>query len=118
MLGQPDLGQVIQRLQAYQIAGADVLYAPGLVSLDDIALLVREVDRPVNVLIGLRRMPVSTDDLFGVGVRRVSTGASLARAALGEFMRGVGELREHGTATYSAKAVSGADLNGLFSRRG
>jgi 2-methylisocitrate lyase-like PEP mutase family enzyme len=79
--GCPDLDDTIARMQAYADAGADVLYAPGLRSEQEIGALVRAVDRPVNVLVGLAGMTLTLDDLSRIGVRRVSVGSGLARVA-------------------------------------
>lgn len=114
-IGRPDLADTIGRLQAYQEAGADVLYAPGLTNQEDIATVVREVDRPLNVLIGFPGIALSVNDLTHLGVRRISVGGSLARAAFGEFLRAATELRHDGTATYARMAVTGGTLNELFS---
>ena len=89
-----DLGDTIQRLQAYQEAGADVLYAPGLTSEDDIATLVRSVDRPVNVLMGIPGASLNLAALSAIGVRRVSVGSALARTALGAFLRAAREMQQ------------------------
>lgn len=113
-IGQPDLADTIGRLQAYQEAGADVLYAPGLTRREDIATLLREVDRPLNVLIGFSGMSLGANELADMGVQRVSVGGSLARAAFGAFIRAATELRQHGTAHYAQEAVSGRQLNQLF----
>ncbi|MDB5797941.1 MAG: hypothetical protein JWP36_1843 [Paucimonas sp.] len=113
-VGRPDLADTIRRLQAYQEAGADVLYAPALKSLDDIATVVRSVDRPVNVLMGYAGNKLTMADLAGVGVKRVSVGGSLARAALGGFMRAAEELRDQGTFGYNDQAAAGPMLNKLF----
>ncbi len=113
-VGRPDLADTIGRLQAYQDAGADVLFAPGLTSQEDIATVVRSVDRPVNVLLGLPGMVLGARELAQLGVRRVSVGGSLARAAFGEFLRAATELRDDGTASYAKAAVSGLELNRLF----
>lgn len=113
-VGRPDLADTIGRLQAYQEAGADVLFAPGLTRQEDIATVVRSVDRPVNVLLGLPGMVLGARELAQLGVRRVSVGGSLARAAFGEFLRAATELRDKGTASYAKAAVSGAELNRLF----
>lgn len=113
-IGKPDLADTIARLQAYQEAGADVLYAPGLTSQEDIATLVREVDRPVNVLIGFPAISLGATELAELGVQRVSVGGSLARAALTAFMNAAAELRDRGTAVYSNAAISGGELNRLF----
>jgi 2-methylisocitrate lyase-like PEP mutase family enzyme len=93
--GRPDLGDTIVRLQAFQEAGADVLYAPGLRDIDDIATLVGSVDRPVNVLAWPGAPDVS--ELARVGVRRVSVGGAFAFAALGAAVRAARELLDDGT---------------------
>jgi 2-methylisocitrate lyase-like PEP mutase family enzyme len=114
LVGRPDLADAIARLQAYQTAGADVLYAPGLTSPDDIAELVRSVDRPVNVLMGLPGDRLRLADLSAIGVKRVSVGSALSRAALGAFLRAVREMREHGTFGFAKDAVSYQDISALF----
>jgi 2-methylisocitrate lyase-like PEP mutase family enzyme len=95
-----DLDDTIARLVAYRDAGADVVYAPGLTALDDIRRVVGEVGVPVNVL-ALRSGP-SISQLAEVGVRRVSTGSGLARAAYGALVAGAEELRDAGTSNYAA----------------
>jgi 2-methylisocitrate lyase-like PEP mutase family enzyme len=112
--GRPDLNDTIKRLQAYQEAGADVLYAPGLTSRDDIAKVARSVDRPVNVLMGLQGVRLNLADLSAIGVRRVSVGSALSRAALGAFLRAAREMREHGTFAFAAEAVSYRDISAMF----
>jgi 2-methylisocitrate lyase-like PEP mutase family enzyme len=114
LVGRADLADTIARLQAYQEAGADVLYAPGLVSADDIATVVRSVDRPVNVLMGGPRRGLDVAALAAIGVKRVSVGSGLARAALGAFLAAARELREHGTFDRMAGAIGYAELNALF----
>jgi len=114
LVGRADLGDTIRRLQAYQEAGANVLYAPGLKTREEIATVVRSLDRPVNALMGLQGALLSVDDLAALGVRRVSVGGSLARAALGALLRAAHEIRDHGTFTYSGEAVSGKEINDLF----
>ncbi|MBL8895709.1 MAG: isocitrate lyase/phosphoenolpyruvate mutase family protein [Rhizobiales bacterium] len=113
--GRADLADTIARLQAYQAAGADVLYAPGLGNLDDIATLVRNVDRPVNVLMGLSGVRLSVDDLARVGVKRISVGGAFARAAYGGFLKAAREVREKGTFEFNDAAMPYAELQGLFS---
>jgi 2-methylisocitrate lyase-like PEP mutase family enzyme len=112
--GRPDLKDTIQRLQAYQEAGADVLYAPGLATKDDIAAVVRSVDRPVNVLMGLQGVHLSLAELEEIGVKRVSVGSALSRVALGAFLGAAREMRERGTFAFAAEAVSYRDLSALF----
>lgn len=110
--GRADLADTIRRLQAYQEAGADVLYAPGLRSEADIATVVGAVDRPVNVLIGLPGLSVAR--LSAIGVKRISTGSALSRAALGAFLRAAREMREHGTFTFVDQAIGYGDINSMF----
>jgi 2-methylisocitrate lyase-like PEP mutase family enzyme len=104
--GRPDLAATIARLQAYQEAGADVLYAPGLTSLDDIRQVAASVDRPVNVLALADAPPVS--DLAAAGVGRISVGGSFAFAALGAVVAAARELREEGTYGYWERTRAGA----------
>jgi 2-methylisocitrate lyase-like PEP mutase family enzyme len=103
--GRPDLADTITRLQAYQAAGADVLYAPGLTSLADIRQLVAAVDRPVNVL-AVAGAP-SVGELADAGVSRVSVGGSFAFAALGALVDAATELRDQGTYGYLAGSAAG-----------
>ena len=116
LVGRPDLKDTIERLQVYQEAGADVLYAPGLRSREDIAEVVRSVDRPVNVVMGLAGVQLSLAQLSELGVKRISVGSSLSRAALGAFLRAAQEMREHGTFTYAEQAVPFKDINGMFGK--
>jgi 2-methylisocitrate lyase-like PEP mutase family enzyme len=112
--GRPDLKDTIARLQAYQEAGADVLYAPGLATKEDIAAVVRSVDRPVNVVMGLRGVQLGVAELSAMGVKRISVGSSLCRAALGAFLRAGREMREHGTFTYAGEAASAKEITAVF----
>jgi 2-methylisocitrate lyase-like PEP mutase family enzyme len=114
LVGRADIADVIRRLQGYQEAGADVLYAPGLASREDIAAVVRSVDRPVNVVMGLQGVRLSQADLSAMGVRRISVGSALCRAALGAFLRAAREMREQGTFTFADEAVSFRDVSAMF----
>ena len=104
--GRPDLADTIARLQAFQAAGADVLYAPGLRSLEDISQVIREVDRPVNVLALEGVPPVA--ELAQAGVSRISVGGAFAFAALGAVVSAATELREQGTYGFRAGSAAGA----------
>jgi 2-methylisocitrate lyase-like PEP mutase family enzyme len=117
LAGKPDIKDTIARLQAYQEAGADVLYAPGLATREDIAAVVSSVDRPVNVVMGLVGVQLTVADLTALGVRRVSVGGSLARTALGALLRAAGEIKEHGTFTFVKDAPSSGEINGIFRGR-
>jgi 2-methylisocitrate lyase-like PEP mutase family enzyme len=114
LVGRADLADTIARLQAYQAAGADVLYAPGLTSPADIATVVRSLDRPVNVLAGLTGARLSLGDLSALGVRRVSVGSLLSRVALSAFLRAASEMREHGTFSFAEDVVPYRDLSEMF----
>jgi 2-methylisocitrate lyase-like PEP mutase family enzyme len=114
--GRADLRDTIKRLQAYQEAGADVLYAPGLETKEDIAAVVGSVDRPVNVVMGLRGVQLSLAELSAIGVRRVSVGSSLCRAALGALLRGAREMRERGSFNFAAEAASSSEISGIFGK--
>ena len=114
LAGRRDLSDTIERLQAYRAAGADVLYAPGLTSRDDIAALAGSVDRPVNVVMGLQGAQFSLAELSAMGVRRVSVGSALCRAALGAFLRAAREMRESGTFAFAGEAAGYAEINSLF----
>jgi 2-methylisocitrate lyase-like PEP mutase family enzyme len=108
--GRPDLDDTIRRLQSFAKAGADVLYAPGLTSLDAIRTVCASVPKPVNVLMGLTGPTFSVEDLAAVGVKRISVGGSFARAALGALVRAAREVKEKGTFTYAAGALPSADV--------
>jgi 2-methylisocitrate lyase-like PEP mutase family enzyme len=114
IIGRPDLRDTIARLQAYQAAGADVLFAPGLKSRQEITSVIQSVDRPVNVIMGLQGVHLSLDDLSQMGVKRVSVGSALSRAALTAFLRAAQELRTHGTFTFAENTVKYADVNAMF----
>lgn len=112
---RPDIHDTIRRLQRYQEAGADVLYAPGLTAKDDIAAVVSSVSRPVNVLMGLPGVHLSLAELSAIGVKRISVGSGLSRAALGGFLRAAREMRDSGTFTFAADAVSSiSELSATF----
>jgi 2-methylisocitrate lyase-like PEP mutase family enzyme len=110
----PDLPDTIRRLQAYQDAGADVLYAPALKTAEDIATVVRSVDRPVNVLMGIPGIDLSVEQLSVIGVKRISLGSGLARAALGAFLRAAREIRDTGTFKFNEQAAPTRDINALL----
>jgi len=112
--GRADLKDTIMRLQAFQEAGADVLYAPGLRSKEDIAAVVSSVDRPVNVLMGLQGVLLTLDELTRMGARRISVGSALQRTALGAFLRGAREMREKGTFTFASEAVNPKEIKEVF----
>lgn len=114
LVGHPDpLNESLKRLHAYAAAGADCLYAPGVKTPEQIAAVVKAVaPKPVNVLTVVSDMAVAT--FAGLGVRRVSVGGALARAAWGEFMRVAKEIATAGSFAGFARAVPFAEVNGFF----
>lgn len=116
LVGRADLADTIKRLRAYAAAGADVLFAPGLTNKDDIAALVKAVDRPVNVIMGLQGVELSVAELSEIGVKRISVGSALSRAALGAFLRAASEMKTHGTFNFADEAVSYREISDMFKR--
>lgn len=114
LCGRPDLDDTIRRLQAFAEAGADVLYAPGLPSLEAIREVCASVPKPVNVLMGLKGATYSVDEIAAAGAKRISVGGSLARAALGAFVRAAREMKDKGTFTYAHEAISHAEVSGYM----
>jgi 2-methylisocitrate lyase-like PEP mutase family enzyme len=114
---RPDLDDTIRRLQAFEAAGADVLYAPGLRDLATIRTVCAAVGRPVNVVMGLAGAAFSVDDLAAAGVRRISLGSALARAALGALLRAAREIQERGTFSFADGAASFAELDPFLQGR-
>jgi 2-methylisocitrate lyase-like PEP mutase family enzyme len=115
--GRRDLKDTIRRLEAFAAAGADVLFAPGLTTKEDIGAVVRAVaPRPVNVVMGLGQGNFSLEELGTLGVRRVSLGSALSRAAYGPFWRAADEIRRHGTFEFAKGLVPYSEFNQLFTR--
>ncbi len=114
LCGRPDIADTVARLQAYQEAGADVLYAPGITRREEIVVIVGAVERPVNVVMGLRGEPLTLATLSALGVKRVSVGGSLCRAAFGAFLRAAREMKERGTFEFVRDAVPHAEINAMF----
>ena len=115
LYGHTDLKDTIRRLEAFADAGADVLYAPGLKTRDEISAVVKAVaPKPVNVVMGLAGGSLSLADLADLGVKRVSVGSALARAAYGAFLRAAEEIRREGCFTFAEEAVPYIKINALF----
>jgi 2-methylisocitrate lyase-like PEP mutase family enzyme len=113
--GRNDLDDTIRRLQAYANAGADVLFAPGLQSRQEIETVVKAVaPHPLNVVMGLSNADFTLNELADLGVKRVSLGSSLARAAYGSFFRAAEEISRKGSFGFARSAISYADLNAMF----
>lgn len=114
LVGRHDLKDTILRLQRFQEAGANVLYAPGLRNREDIVSVVRSVDRPVNVVMGLQGVQLSLAELSEIGVKRISVGSALSRAALGAFLRAAREMKTNGTFAFAEEAVPYKEIMAVF----
>lgn len=114
--GPPHLDDTIRRLQSFDKAGADVLYAPGLPSLEAIREVCASVSKPVNVVMGLKGATFSVDQLAAVGVKRISVGGCFARAALGALVRAAREVKEKGTFTFAEQALPSAEAKAFMQK--
>jgi 2-methylisocitrate lyase-like PEP mutase family enzyme len=112
--GRPDLDDTIRRLQAFEAAGADVLYAPGPHEVEPIQLICSAVNKPVNVLAGLGPTPLAVEQLAAAGARRISVGAALARTALGAFLDAAREIKAQGTFSFTARSASFKELGAFM----
>jgi 2-methylisocitrate lyase-like PEP mutase family enzyme len=118
LYGHDDLKDTIKRLQAFQGAGAHVLFAPGLRTADDIRTVTSSVDLPLNVVMGLRGLRLTVSQLSELGVKRISVGASLSRVAFAAVLRAAREMRETGSFDWTDNAVPFKTLNDLFAGKG
>lgn len=109
-----DVDDTIRRLQAFEQAGADVLYAPGLNDLDTIRTVCAAVGRPVNVVMGMPGATFGVAELAAAGVKRISVGSALARLAFGAVVRAAREMSAAGTFTFSSQAIGFAELESCF----
>lgn len=114
--GRLDLDDTIRRLQAFEQAGADVLYAPGVRDLATIRTVVSAVSKPVNVVMSAADPDLTVAQLAGVGVKRISVGGSLSRLALAAFMKGAREMAERGGFTWMRDTVPTKELKDVFRR--
>jgi 2-methylisocitrate lyase-like PEP mutase family enzyme len=118
LLPEPtSMDDAIRRCNRYREAGADCLFIPGRNDLESIALLCREVDAPINFVMGLGDTSLTVDRLAEAGIVRISTGGSITRATLGLVRQGARELRERGTITFASIQISQRELNLLFAAR-
>lgn len=116
LVAKGDIAAAARRANRFREAGADCLYAPGAADLDAVRTLVREVDGPLNVVTGLGGARLDPRVLLDAGVRRVSLGGAIARAALGFVRAAARELRDAGTIGFAAGQIPQAELNALFAR--
>ncbi|MCE9648740.1 MAG: isocitrate lyase/phosphoenolpyruvate mutase family protein [Parvibaculum sp.] len=114
----PDaLKTVVRRANLFLEAGADCIFVPGVTDLETIAVLLREIAGPINIVAGLGTSQGNAHDMLAAGIRRVSLGGSIARSALGFIRQCARELRDEGTFGFSNNQIAPADLNALFARR-
>jgi 2-methylisocitrate lyase-like PEP mutase family enzyme len=114
--GSDDLDDTIRRLQEFEKAGADVLYAPGLKTIETIRTVVASVGKPVNVVMTFADPTLTVAQLAAAGVKRISIGGSLARYTLAALLRGAREMKEHGAFTFVRDAVPSKDLRTAFAQ--
>jgi 2-methylisocitrate lyase-like PEP mutase family enzyme len=112
--GRPDLDDTIRRLQAFEAAGADVLYAPGLRDLATIRTMVGAVGKPLNVVMSAADPALTAEQLAEAGVKRISVGGGLSRLALAAFLQGAREMRERGSFTWVRDTVPSRQLRAMF----
>ncbi len=113
--GRHDLDDTIRRLQAYEKAGADVLYAPGITEPEEIRTVCASVRKPVNILMGIKGAPpLTVQELGALGVRRISLGSGFTRAALTAFLHAAREVRDHGTFNFADETLYMSELVNLF----
>jgi 2-methylisocitrate lyase-like PEP mutase family enzyme len=112
--GNPDLADTIRRLQAFEQAGADVLFAPGLPDLAAVRAVCAAVNKPVNFMVGIRGKSFSVAELADAGVKRISLATSLYRAAMNGLLLAAREVQEQGTVGYLDQVATTAELQGLM----
>ena len=114
--GRKDMADTIKRLQAFEAAGADVLYAPGLSTLDEVRAVVAAVKKPVNVLMIGAAKEFTQASLAAAGVKRISVGGGLSRIAYGSVLTAAQEMKDKGTFSFTFSGVSNKELNGIFGK--
>jgi len=114
--GRPDLDDTIRRLQAFEAAGADVLYAPGLRDLATIRAVTAAVGKPLNVVMSAADPALTAEQLAEAGVKRISVGGALSRLALAAFLRGAREMKDRGTFTWVRDTVPSREIKPIFQR--
>lgn len=114
---RPDLDDTVRRLQAFETAGADVLYAPGLKDLATIKTVVSSVTKPVNIVMSHADPSITAADLAALGVKRISVGGSMARYAMAAFLKAGREMKENGTFAFIGNAAPSKQLKAAFTDR-
>lgn len=112
--GRKDMADTIRRLQAFEAVGADVLYAPGLSTLDEVREVVSAVGKPVNVLVVASAKDFTVENLTAAGVKRISVGGTLARVAYGAVLNAAQEMRDDGSFGFTFRGISNRELGAIF----
>ncbi len=112
--GHANLQDVVHRLQAFEKAGADVLFAPGLPDIEAVRTVCRSVSKPVNFMVGIPGRSFTVAELSAAGVKRISLATSLYKAAITGFLSAINEVRDHGTFAYVESSISTRDLAGYL----
>jgi 2-methylisocitrate lyase-like PEP mutase family enzyme len=112
--GNPDLDDTIRRLQAFEKAGADVLFAPGLPDLEAVRAVCAAVSRPFNFMVGIRGKSFTVVELAAAGVKRISLATSLYRAAMSGLVNAAREAKDGGTFSYLDRSLTTSELNGFM----
>ncbi|MET0568333.1 MAG: isocitrate lyase/phosphoenolpyruvate mutase family protein [Hyphomicrobiaceae bacterium] len=113
--GRKDMADTIKRLQAFEAVGANVLYAPGLATLDEVREVISAVNKPVNVLVVASSKGFSVESLAAAGVKRISVGGTLARVAYGAVLGAAQEMKDKGSFSFTFGGVSNKELGAIFS---
>jgi 2-methylisocitrate lyase-like PEP mutase family enzyme len=113
-IGNPNLEDTIKRLQAYQTAGADILFAPGIILKEDIQSIISSIDKPLNVLMGIKGANMNLEVLSELGVKRVSLGASLYRTTMNSFIETIQQIKKTEQFDFAEKSISSQELNKII----
>ena len=114
LYGRKDLDDTIKRLQAFEAAGADVLYSPGLYDLATIKTVVSALKRPFNLVMGFADPTLTLDQISKAGVKRISIGGAMARYALAAFLRSAREMKDHGAFTFVREMAPMKEVRAAF----
>jgi 2-methylisocitrate lyase-like PEP mutase family enzyme len=114
LYGHNDLDDTIRRLQAFEAAGADVLYAPGVRDIDTIRTVVSSVGKPFNLVMGFADPTLTVEKLSAAGVKRISVGGALSRVALAAFLKCAHEMKDKGSFTFVREMALIKEIRGAF----
>jgi len=116
LYGRTDLGDTIRRLQAFEAAGADVLYAPGVHDLPTIRTVLSAIGKPFNLVMGFADLTLTVDQLSAAGVKRISVGGAMSRVALAAFLKGAREMKDKGSFSYISDMAPMKEIREMFAR--